>query len=194
MPWSRRRLSAPPVMAGLLPGRMGSVTPYAGWRMGFPPSGTRPRYGVIQSPQILLAVRGQRQPILRRRLNRLPAIQERKKLPIPPHIQQVAVERTARLARLRPHPDRRADPPRRRPARRELRDRPVVGRRPPHRLLHVHAPAASLPVRYVHGRPRGGTGSRNSSLSGRIVHTRVLSSPTRDHAARCAAETPSPRP
>ena len=54
--------------------------------------------------------------------------------------------RAARLARQRPDADRRADPARRRPARRQLRARAVVGRRPPHRLLHVRAAAPPLPV------------------------------------------------
>src|SRR6185312_41723 len=61
--------------------------------------------------------------------------------------------RDARLARQQPHADRRADADGRHPSRRQLRRRPRMVRRPPHRLLHVRAAARPLPVRDL----RGGT-------------------------------------
>ena len=45
------------------------------------------------------------------------------------------------------HADGRADAPRRPVAGRQLRDRSPVGRRPPHRLLHVHPAPRAMPVR-----------------------------------------------
>ncbi len=59
--------------------------------------------------------------------------------------------RPARLARQRPDADRRADPARRRRDGRRLRHRADLGRRPPHRLLHVHDAARPLPVRECTG-------------------------------------------
>ena len=61
----------------------------------------------------------------------------------------------ARLAGQRPDPDRRADPAGRHLDGRRLRDRAALGRRPPHRLLHVHDAARPLPVRRrARGAPR----------------------------------------
>src|SRR4029079_14823534 len=59
--------------------------------------------------------------------------------------------RDARLARHQPHADRRADADGRHPPRRQLRGRAGWGRRPPHRVLHVRAPARPLPVRDLRG-------------------------------------------
>ena len=62
--------------------------------------------------------------------------------------------RDARLARQRPDADRRADPAGRRRDGRRLRHRTDLGRRPSHRLLHVHPAARPLPVPDLHGPAR----------------------------------------
>ena len=61
-----------------------------------------------------------------------------------------------------PQLTRGADPPGRPPARRPVRDRPDLGRWPPHRLLHVRDAARHVPVRRVHGptRRRGSADDR----------------------------------
>src|SRR4051794_30269915 len=76
--------------------------------------------------------------------------------------------RAARLARQRSHADARADPPDRREHGRRLRHRAHLGRRAPHRLLHVRAAPRSMPLPGLYG-PAGRQGRTGR---GRHAHRR----------------------